>query len=163
MTAARLSLLLSGLSLLACANVQELGATPWPVDDAGSRGLVVRDAGPPARDEPLVDLGAPGECPRSLPVDGASCSVDVGWCTYRSDPAGGVASGCACGADRRWTCLLIRDDHRLNVLPKEALPITASSCTEGAPCAEGVRCTVAGTRSCGCTSAGILLCTHVAQ
>ncbi|MBI2392144.1 MAG: hypothetical protein HYV09_21320 [Deltaproteobacteria bacterium] len=154
---------LGGLPLVACANVQDLGATPSPTRDAGPQGLELRDGAPTPREEPVVDHGAPGECPRSMPVDGASCSVDVGWCGYRSDPAGGVASGCVCGADRRWTCLLMRDDHRRNVLPKEALPLTGSSCTEGAPCAEGVRCTVAGTRSCGCTSAGILLCTHLAQ
>lgn len=160
--------LLIALALVAagCTSTQDLGVTAGPSDSGPSEPAAPAPPAPSA-----VPLVAPerapevGPCPRSAPVDGAGCGVDVGWCSYRVDPAGGLAAKCACSIDRRWTCLLVRDNDRRNPLPADAVPLTSASCTEGAPCAEGVRCSVSGSspRTCGCTSAGILLCTRPAQ
>lgn len=159
----RFSLLLPVLFSLGCPNVQDLGATPpAPPDDAGTSPSAPSSALIPVKVTPKQNAGA---CPSSAPEDGAGCSADVGWCAYRVDPAHGLAAKCACGVDRRWTCLLVRDDDRRNPLPADSMPLTYASCTEGAPCAEGVRCTISGAspRTCSCTSAGILLCTRPAQ
>lgn len=156
------ALLLPLLLVAACNNAQDLGATPpaseGPSAPAGSASTGLLALKPP----PPVDIGP---CPYSAPVDGASCAIDTGWCTYRVDPAAGLAATCACGVDRRWTCLLVRDDDRRNPLPASEMPLSNASCTEGAPCVEGLKCTVAGPspRTCACTSAGILLCTRPAQ
>lgn len=153
------------LSLLAaaCDNVQDLGATP-PREERpnGPAATTSSSALTAVKPPPPVDIGP---CPYSAPVDGASCSVDTGWCSYRVDPAAGLAATCACGVDRRWTCLLVRDDDRRNPLPASEMPITTASCTEGAPCVEGLKCMLSGPspRTCSCTSAGILLCTRPAQ
>jgi len=156
--------LVVAVATTACANVQDLGVTP-PATDARPVEPSSQPTTPPP--PPLVPP-TPAQlvpCPSSAPVDGARCGADVGWCSYRVDPAGGLAAKCACGVDSRWTCLLVRDDDRRNPLPAAAMPLTAASCTEGAPCAEGVRCTLSGAspRTCSCTSAGILLCTRPAQ
>lgn len=164
MRAALVGLLLAAAG---CANVQELGSTPPEPARPAPTSIATAPTAPTASSAPTVQALPKelGPCPRSAPVDGASCAQDVGWCHYRIDPAGGVAANCACSVDRRWTCLLARDDDRRNPLAPDAVPLTNASCTEGAPCAEGVRCTVSGAspRVCGCTSAGILLCTRPTQ
>ena len=150
-------------TMTACTNVQDLGASPAPATSALPA---------PAAPSSSAAIPAPaptsaevlGACPSGAPVEGEGCSVDVGFCHYRVDPAHGLAATCACGVDRRWTCLVVRDDDRRNPLAPSTMPLSNASCTEGAPCVEGVRCAVGGVgaRTCGCTSAGILLCTRPA-
>ena len=146
------ALLLLALGLAACANVQDLGT-----DRPTSSSTPSQPASEPGTGAAITpSLG--GICPAHAPTQGADCAVSVGWCSYRVAPREGLAAKCACGSDRRWSCLLVRDDDRRNELPVEKMRLTAASCTEGAPCGEGTKCTVGKERACECMSSGRLRC-----
>jgi hypothetical protein len=136
---------------LGCVTVQDLG-NEKPIAAASA------SAAPAATTTPPVIAPAPADvCPPSAPNHGDDCALTLGWCSYRVAPAKALASKCACGSDRRWTCLLVRDDVR-SELPGAQLTLTTASCMEGAPCAEKTKCSVARERTCVCMSNGRLRC-----
>lgn len=146
-------LALTCLGAFGCVAVQDLGTErPAPVATSGSVGTAQPTTVAPVL-EPSRD-----SCPAAAPTHGAGCAVSVGWCSYRVDPAKALAAKCACGSDRRWSCLLVRDDDRRTALPLSQMTLTTASCTEGAPCAERSKCSVAKERSCICMSSGTLRC-----
>ena len=135
---------------LGCVTVQDLGNEKPVAAASGS-------AAPVATTPPDIAPRVVDACPPSAPNHGDECALNVNWCSYRVAPAKSLAARCACGSDRRWSCLLVRDDDR-NPIPAAALAITTASCVEGAPCAEKTRCSVARERTCVCMSNGTLRC-----
>lgn len=136
---------------LGCVTVQELGNERPPAATSGS-------AAPAATTAPTLEPQLPDTCPNTAPLHGTDCALNVGWCSYRVAPAKGLAAKCACASDRRWSCLLVRDDDRRNPLPIEQLSLTTAACVEGAPCAESTKCSVVRERTCVCMSSGTLKC-----
>lgn len=137
---------------VACVSVQELGSERAP--ETTTEG----SARPSTTTAPELAPAPTGVCPSHVPLHGNDCEANVGWCTYRVSPREGLAAKCACGSDRKWSCLRVRDDDRRNVVPVEALTWTTASCTEGAPCAEASKCRVGKERACECMSSGRLRC-----
>lgn len=148
-------------SLLACAagcaQSQDLGHTP-PPPAASSQGIT------PTTTEgaPQLDAGPASPldvCPAISPLDGARCALNYPWCAYpRTD---GLVNRCKCGVDKRWVCLVVsetppRDSEAL-------LPVTNATCSEGAPCGEGIRCTIPRVRTCTCMSSSRFSCTKPAE
>lgn len=156
---------LPAIALIAagCARVQDLGSDPGAEPDAAPSGFdpdALGQAPSDASSAPAPAVTALA-CPAARPEERAPCAAAVGWCNYRVDPARALAAKCACGVDGRWVCLVVRDDDT-RARPDDAEPVaptlTSVACTEGAPCADGVTCTIPQTRSCVCMSSGRLAC-----
>lgn len=145
-----------------CASVQELG-NDAPSPQAAPSGLAV--TAPVPQGDLAGNQADPvwQACPAAVPDDRAGCAMQVRWCAYPRGDGSGLTAMCSCGADKQWTCVAVRDTHRKNAVPLRDLSFTSAACTEGAPCAQGVRCAVDTQRSCMCASSGRLLCSRAAQ
>lgn len=144
--------------LAGCAQSQDLGHTPPASSQNSAQGISPSTTvvAPHADPGPVSPLDV---CPVISPVDGARCELNVPWCGYaRTD---GLVNRCKCGVDKRWVCLVIaetppRDETAI-------LPVTTPSCSEGAPCGEGFRCTIPRVRTCTCMSSSRFSCTKPAE
>lgn len=134
---------------LGCVTVQDLGSEKPTAAASGS-------AAPIATTPPAIAPAPLDACPTHVPNHGDDCALNVGWCSYRVAPAKGLAAKCACGSDRRWSCLLVRDER--SVVPGAELLLTSAACVEGARCNEKTKCSVARERTCVCMSNGTLRC-----
>lgn len=137
---------------IACVQAQDLGS------DRAPEVATTSSAAPETTTPPPIPPAPTGTCPSVMPLEGADCIAAVSWCSYDLPPREGLVAKCACGSQRRWTCLRVRDDFSRFPIAVQSMTITTASCTEGAPCGEGTKCRVGKERACECMSSGRLRC-----
>jgi hypothetical protein len=149
----RAAIVIAASLQLACVQVQDLGGDRAPETVTTSSATPETTAAPPIAPAPSA------KCPLIMPREGADCvSTVVPWCSYELPPREGLTAKCACGTQRRWTCIRVRDDFSRSPIPVESMTITTASCTEGAPCGESTKCRVGKERACECMSSGRFRC-----